>query len=541
MKSLIPLLKTSALLHLAIVCMLVLYITVPGIEASELFVNGDEARHAMTGVYFRDLIHDFPITSPKEYTFRYYAHYPALGLIHWPPLFHMAEGVFFAVFGISVVTARLCVIAFSLLLAVYFYRLVRDLFDAPTACLASILLICTAAVVSYARVVMLEIPSLALCVVSIFQFNRYLSGRGQRYAVRAAATLALAALTRQHALLLVPLFITLALILGQARILLRREVLLSGLAAMAVVVPYYAYTFQLHGQSVANDALSGARGHEFLMSTRNLTYYLEMIPKQAGWIVPSLAAVSIVVALARKCRASRVFAAWIVVCYVLFTAIAQKDSRYVIYWLPPMCAMAAYGLFATRSIVRLRRPAAVGLVGVAVLSIVGASRIERPYVRGCLEAVQHVASVNGTNPIFFQGELNGSFIFHVRATDTERRSLVLRGSKMIFVTNILNAYGQEQLIGTPEDLFQAFDRNAVRCAVVEDRDILNAPGYEMLINALESDRFQPSATVPIETNVERFADLKLKIYEYKEARAPKDLTVILPMRTLDEGIEVKVE
>ena len=41
-------------------------------ESSEPFFNNDETRHVMTGVFFRDLLVDRPVTKLVDYTIRYY-------------------------------------------------------------------------------------------------------------------------------------------------------------------------------------------------------------------------------------------------------------------------------------------------------------------------------------------------------------------------------------------------------------------------------------------------------------------------------------
>jgi len=74
---------------LAVVLVLVSIVIVRGISKGEFSYNTDETQHAVTGLYVADLIRDRPFSHPIEYTYQYYAHYPALsGVVHWPPLFY---------------------------------------------------------------------------------------------------------------------------------------------------------------------------------------------------------------------------------------------------------------------------------------------------------------------------------------------------------------------------------------------------------------------------------------------------------------------
>jgi hypothetical protein len=52
-------------------------------HSTEPFFYNDETRHVMTGVYFRDLLHDMPLTHLREYTINYYLQYPALTCFNW--------------------------------------------------------------------------------------------------------------------------------------------------------------------------------------------------------------------------------------------------------------------------------------------------------------------------------------------------------------------------------------------------------------------------------------------------------------------------
>jgi 4-amino-4-deoxy-L-arabinose transferase-like glycosyltransferase len=105
----------------------------------EPFRNNDETRHVMTGVLVHDALRDFPefARDPKGYTVRYYLQYPALGILVWPPLFYVVEGVAMLAIGPTYLTARLVLTCFAILAAVYFYRLVLDRFGTKVASLAT--------------------------------------------------------------------------------------------------------------------------------------------------------------------------------------------------------------------------------------------------------------------------------------------------------------------------------------------------------------------------------------------------------------------
>src|ERR1039458_6336765 len=73
----------SAVLLLCVL-MVCTVIIVRGIKTGEFSYNVDEAQHAVTGLYAAGLLHDHP-AHPVDYTYKFYAQYPAVSVIHWPP------------------------------------------------------------------------------------------------------------------------------------------------------------------------------------------------------------------------------------------------------------------------------------------------------------------------------------------------------------------------------------------------------------------------------------------------------------------------
>src|SRR5262249_50640116 len=129
----------SALLPLA-VPLLLTFIIARGISKGELDYNVDEAQHGVTGLFFADFLSDRPLAHPVQYAYHYYAQYPALGFVHWPPLFHFCEGVLFLLLGPSVIAARLTVLLFALLGSVFWFKLVSKVENEWTAAICALVL-----------------------------------------------------------------------------------------------------------------------------------------------------------------------------------------------------------------------------------------------------------------------------------------------------------------------------------------------------------------------------------------------------------------
>eukprot|EP01034_Spumella_vulgaris_P042091 gene42091-52177_t len=80
----------------------------PG-SSTRCWLRCDAPRHALNGVFVKDLIAAAPWSDPSRYAYDYYAQYPALTILFYPPLFYAISAPFYALFGVSEGTALLVV------------------------------------------------------------------------------------------------------------------------------------------------------------------------------------------------------------------------------------------------------------------------------------------------------------------------------------------------------------------------------------------------------------------------------------------------
>ena len=83
-----------------------------------LWFQGDAPRHAVNGLFWWDLVHSLP-RDPLAYALRYYARYPVIAPVTYPPLFYLVEGLSFAAFGSSPYVAKSVVLVFAILAGLY--------------------------------------------------------------------------------------------------------------------------------------------------------------------------------------------------------------------------------------------------------------------------------------------------------------------------------------------------------------------------------------------------------------------------------------
>ena len=510
----------------------------------EFAFDADESHHAMTGFYFADFYRDLPLRHPVEYTYRYYAKFPALGLIHWPPFFHAVEGAVFDVFGGSAQSARLTVRWFVLLALFYFFRIADMLLGRTAAVATTFLLPLLPGVAHLENAVMLEWPSMAMCLGASFYWLRWLrwgeeARGGSASAVTAgrdlwcfAAFATLALLTKQQSYYLVA-FCGLTLLASGDAWRWRSARLWSAVALIgALSAPFYVLAWLKHGQTISEHIAVGAPG------VGGLTYYLSNMPRQSGWPLLLLAVAGTAVGLMRQRRTAVQLLLWLVACYASFGFLNARDPRYNVYSIPAIVLLAAVPLGILRS--RRLHLAATALAGVIVAGYATLLWMQpAAYAHGVSTAAHTALELNsGGAPVLLDARDSGRFIFYMRALDPQRRSIVL--SKALYVTNVIKQFGSLELVDNQQELAALLDEYGIRIVVVTENEPQEFPIQSVLRQYLQTPRFQLRARIPIASNQPGIAGTQLLIYENLQTQPLRARTLRLRMLTLDHDIEVPI-
>jgi 4-amino-4-deoxy-L-arabinose transferase-like glycosyltransferase len=383
----LPLFLAHALpwVYVAVCLLVLLAISARDISIGEFYFNVDEESHAVNGLYFRDLYRTIPLRHPVSFTYNYYAHYPALDIVHWPPVFYVVEGAVFLIASPSVIAARFTILLFMALALTFFFALVSYLTNRLTAMMGMIFLAFMPAMVLFEKLVMLEIPCLAFCIACGYYLVRYARENRNRDAYLCVLTMSLALLTKQTAVFL-PVF-TLFYLLAQRK----WRLILSPVGAKAacmvafIVGPYYAFTAWIYWKTIAM-----ALGEQKLSMYRGALVYLAAIPFQTSWILLACALAGLIVVVVRRQREVFSFSiAWITACLLVMAMIGHKENRYVMYWLPGFALLAA-AVFGTEVSHRLRRPQMVAASLLIIALSAKAIAFERPYIYGYQEVARQL-------------------------------------------------------------------------------------------------------------------------------------------------------
>ncbi len=507
---------------------------------TEPFRNNDETRHVMTGVFVRDALYDLPGSArdPKGYAVRYYAQYPALGLLMWPPLFYGVEGSAMAVFGPDYRVARGVLAGFGLLAVVYAYGLARLRFGRDVAAVAVATLAVSWLVFDHSRYVLLELPTLAWVLASVFHFERHLDERRSRDAILACLFAASAALTRFDGVMLLAYFGLRLVFSGNLRLLVRRPVVLGILIAAGLAGPYYLLTYREYSAGLSGAAVGGTNpttSTGFLHSA-NFWLYPSFLPEQVGWAALVAAVGGLVVAV-RRGQAGQPLAL-IAATYLTFVPLAEPEARHAIYWVPAVCTFAAVAVCWVRE--RFGSPA--GLVSVIALVVAtGGDALWKQgvYLHGYKPVAEYAAATtSGDRPVLFDGILNGDFIYQLRLADPARRLWVVRGDKLLYATLSDPGTRYTEFAATDAEVLAALHRVDPELIVVETPPLEHVatpppmpPAAARLRRVLEMhpDRFRLEGIGTLNSNHEFYVRTKLLVYRKLDRNPDAVRTIEIPV------------
>jgi hypothetical protein len=466
-------------------------------------------RYLMNGAYFFDVLRDLPLTHLIEYTYRYYARYPALSLGHHPLLLGVAEVPFYAVFGVSVFSGRLTILCFMLVAVIVWFRLIEQIYDREIAFSSALLLATTPVVVEYSRIVMAEISALAMVIVATYCVHRYSETLRRRDALLFAVAAAASVYAKHHCVFMLPIFLIYAALRRGLSHLFSRDMLLVVVLLGLLLVPLVPMTLEF---SRINITWVETAGHSSRFLLSNLLYYPSALWRHLLTVpVLILSAISLAVSVARRDRRVLLFTLWIVGFYCELTYMAVHEVRFAIFWIPPFCLLAASCLAHARG---LRWKAAVMTVLVLVVGyqIIQTARMEPEYADGYEEAAQYVLTHRKGESVLFSGKVDsGFFAFFVRKHDVDRSMVVLRADKTM-VTSSLSRIIATQLT-TPEQIYAMLHDFGTGYVVLEDMPY-DSPPLELLRQEMKTEHFALRKRIPLRSNNEELRGVNLVVYEY---------------------------
>jgi 4-amino-4-deoxy-L-arabinose transferase-like glycosyltransferase len=510
---------------------IVLLLFVTGAPTDDAFSWPDSPRHALNGAFLLDFARDHPLRDPTGYAYNYYAQYPALTILFYPPLFYVLLAIFYALFGVSQTAAIAAECFCYAALAIGSYRLARFWLGALPAFGAALILIAAPEIAYWGRQVMLEIPSFALLVWSAVCFMRYQRDQRIGWLYLAAALAVLAAYTKLTAIFILLVYFLLLLHRQGARLFRNKHSYIVALLAIVGLVPLAVLTLKF-GQANMQ-SVSGISDSEVSRATlAGWLWYAKQMPAQLGW--PALAAALIglgtIILPPARLREYLPLILWLAIGYLFFSAIDLKEARHSLFLLIPLTIFAASGL----TLLLRGQPLLAGSVVVAIgVFTLGWTMHARPvqYVAGYRELSDYVAQVAPKNAVVvFSGYRDGSFIYAMRTHEERRDISIVRSDKLLLRIAVRRSLGVEQKLMREDEIQSMLDGLGVRYVAAQPEFWTDLEAMKRFENVLHSSHFQKLRTFPMRAN---YHAQENEIIVYKNldrvSDKPRQLNIELPM------------
>jgi hypothetical protein len=530
--------SSGLLIYISLLGFIILLLTTKGItDEGTISLQGDMPRYLMNGVYFLDFLKDWPLTHPLTYTYEYYARYPALSLGHHPVLVSAAEVPFYSLWGISVFSARMTIIAFLLLGTIAWFLLIRSIYDETTAFFSSLIFITLPYIVRYSRIVLSEIPALALILVTTYFFYRYIQSDKNKYAFAFAISFAVSLYAKQTAMFLFPVFLCYFCLTKGIKKLLTKEIILSCTIMALLIAPLIPITLKF-SQTNVQWMIPSDMGSRFTWSYL-LRYLRDIINSQLTLPVSILGFTSLGILLYRKDKRVNFFVLWVVFYYIQITYTGVEGSRYAIYWIPVFCLFAALTrhFFSSH---RWKTLISISLFAIIGYQFVAAFMLEPEYAKGYEEAAQYVVQNRKGESILYTANIDtGFFVFFVRKHNPNPNSIILLADKILATSRLKHIVKDH--IEKREQIYDMLQDFGVGYVVIEDQPF-RFPVLEWLREEVRSDQFILRKRIPVHSNNAMLQGVALYIYEYKGYIPPlpgKKLRINIPL--MGDSIEISFD
>lgn len=545
---------------IAIVTILVLAAAVT--FSKDIAVGGlrwsDSNSRAMDGVLIHDWVSAGPDawSSPLEFAKRQYAHYPTLSIGRvYPPGFAIVESAFFAVFGISPFTARLCTLCFGLLAVAGCYALTRKFMTPLAATCATGFLIGMPGVVFWSRLAMLEMPALAMLIWTVYAAHGYFEKpTWLRWAAVVFLTLA-SVLVKQTTVFIVPVlgvFFVWRVVKERIGTEVEETARIPGRHVVAillsVVLPlgaFFAYTFFSGGSTTHMfDVVSMGKPISEWLSWDALAFYWPTLPRQASWLLLALAALGFLsTLLPLRHRAALpsfkqwewwLILAWFLVYYLMVTLIQYKEGRYFFFNYFPLAVWAGWGaatLIGFVPLARVRAAVAAALViGVVIIGYQTPLRYEPDYS----PLIATYESQIRNNIVLFEGLRDGDFTFAARRQLGKRQCVVVRGSKVFYSCPAIAWFDFKSEVSSTDDVARIIDKFGFELMFVERRNLLHLKEIDLLHEELANrDRYElvgsHKLTVPRPNQGHRARVVDVYRPLHRSARRTRFLDIPIPI------------
>jgi len=307
----------------------------------------------------------------------------------YPPLLYVSTAPLIALLGRFPDAAVLVNGAYTLVLLIAVFQLGRHLFSPQVGLWAAGVSLLMPQLYNTRTEYYMDYPLTVLVVLTLWALTRWRDAKRAiaqwQWAMAFGVCLGLAFLAKQTALLFlaIPVLWLVASRLWQRQWARLGQLAVSGSLALLLLLPWATrnWLFQVSAAFSANTRSAAIEGDPSAASLAGWLFYWQRLPQMLSFPLLLLPVAGLLLALASRRippHHGRSFG-WLGLflggSYVIWSAIANKDARYVMPWLPVLGVVLAYGLVA---LPRWLRWGTLGLsVGLMVVNLLGSGGLQR--------------------------------------------------------------------------------------------------------------------------------------------------------------------
>jgi len=456
-----------------------------------LWFLGDAPRHLLTGVFIADLLRAWP-ADPLAYALGYYARYPVIVPLVYPPGFHLLEGLAFLVLPVSPWVGKGLVVLATAAMALYAGLWARR-WLAPQAGWAAALLVTMPGVMRYGNGVLLNMPAAALGLALLYHVRRWLDTASRGHLAAAIGLAVACVLTYYPALLSVVVALVWALPARRWRLLL-------GWAAL-LLVPVIGLAL-LPGELAPAHLLRNLPALGKLRDAQAWLFYPRALVELAGWPLAALAAIGLVAGLrSERWRSeARQLLLGLLVVVACLLPLPPVDVRYALPALPLLVLAAMIGPLVWSA----RRPHSANWTWAVPAALVPALALQsflgpRPAaIVGHDQVAAYLAAHGRADGVLYAGGQEANLGVYLRAGDPTLQARLVLASQLLWAAEAGPGFERKMrpLVDGPQAML---DRIRSHCGcrwvaweVRTDSKLL--PGEQQLRQLLESPAFEPVAS-----------------------------------------------
>lgn len=403
----------------------------------------DEASHFLNAVLLRDYVYDGLSRRPIDFAREYYANYPKVAPLMWPPLFHTTLGLWLLPGWPPDAAAIALIGVIAALAAARLFGMMTPVVGRAGALVAAGAFLIAPVTTASLRTVMLDIGLAALAVEATWRLQRYFDlGRTRDAAIFGLVTAA-ACLTKGNgvAFVLVPVLMMVAT--RRYDVLRARGLYVAAAIVLVVALPLLLASYR-------NDvALGNPQVVPLKLAIERTSVYAQFTLQNLGVLPAILAVVGVAVAFRRghheDWRTSRMVAfasmfAAVLIFHVFNPHYTMADERYFLIMLAPLAALLVWGVDVIAEVAvqprsrRLLRGVLLGAVSVSV--VVAAWRSFTPGTplgyRAIVAHLEAQKKLAGSRILVVSEERGeGAFVAAAAVRRAAAPATIVRGSKFL--------------------------------------------------------------------------------------------------------------